>query len=96
MKQYYVYIMASWSRVLYVGVTGDLERRVFEHKQAAPARFTSKKVVTRLVYYEVHERADYAIEREKRIKTWRRQKKVALAEQMNPGWEDLAAAWYRE
>ena len=96
MKQYYVYIMASWSRVLYVGVTGDLERRVFEHKKGLLPGFTSKYNVTRLVYYAVHERADYAIEREKRINTWRRQKKVALVEQMNPGWEDLAAAWYRE
>lgn len=96
MKQYYVYIMASWSRVLYVGVTGDLERRVLEHKKGTLPGFTSKYHATRLVYYEVHEWAAYAIEREKRIKTWRRDKKVALVEGMNPAWDDLAAEWFRE
>lgn len=96
MKQYYVYIMSSWSRVLYVGVTSDLERRVLEHKKGLLPGFTSRYHVTRLVYYEVHERVAYAIEREKRIKAWRREKKVTLVQETNPGWEDLAATWYRE
>ncbi len=96
MKQYYVYIMASWSRVLYVGMTSDLERRVLEHRKGLLPGFTSRYRVTRLVYYEVHERVEHAMEREKRIKGWRREKKVVLVEGTNPGWEDLAAAWFRE
>jgi putative endonuclease len=96
MKQYYVYIMASWSRVLYVGVAGDLERRVTEHRNGILPGFTKQYNVTRLVYYEVHEQARHAIEREKRIKAWRRDKKIALIESMNPAWDDLAALWFRE
>jgi len=95
MKQYYVYIMASWSRVLYVGVTNDLERRVLEHKNGLLPGFTSRYRVTRLAYFETHERVTDAIEREKQIKGWRREKKVALIESMNPTWRDLAEDWFK-
>ena len=93
-RSFYVYIVASWRRVLYVGVTNDLVRRVWEHKEKVHEGFTSKYNVNRLVYYE--ETADVlaAIAREKQIKGWLRAKKVALIEGMNPGWEDLSEGWY--
>jgi putative endonuclease len=92
-SQYFVYIMASRSRVLYVGVTNDLQRRVWEHKNHAVAGFTDRYNVTRLVYFEEGASAIDAIAREKQIKGWRRAKKVALIESMNPAWADLSAQW---
>jgi putative endonuclease len=94
MKEYYVYIMTNVSRTLYTGVTGDLERRVCEHKQKLVPGFTSRYNITRLVYYEVTSDVHAALEREKQIKGWLRAKKVALIELRNPSWEDLSAAWY--
>ncbi len=91
--QYYVYILASYSRVLYVGVTNDLQRRVWEHKHHAVAGFTDKYNVTRLVYFEAGASAIDAIAREKQIKGWRREKKVALIESVNPSWKDLSEEW---
>jgi putative endonuclease len=91
MRQYYVYIMASISRVLYVGMTNDLVRRVSEHKGKVIAGFTAKYNVHRLVHYEVFGQVWEAIAREKRIKGWSRAKKVALIESGNPRWRDLAA-----
>jgi putative endonuclease len=88
-KQYYVYIMASISRVLYVGVSGDLTRRVWEHKEKQAPGFTEKYGVDRLVYYEATEDVLSAIAREKQIKGYRREKKLALIEAMNPEWNDL-------
>ena len=93
MKNYYVYILASKSRVLYAGVTNDLERRLFEHRQKLVPGFTAKYNVTRLVYSEHFESVRDAIAREKQIKAWRREKKVALIEGTNPGWCDLSEAW---
>jgi putative endonuclease len=93
MKQYYVYILASKSRALYIGVTNDLERRLFEHKQKLVKGFTSKYNVSRLAYYEVYENIRDAIAREKQIKSWRREKKVTLIESMNPQWRDLSEEW---
>ncbi|MDX1740521.1 MAG: GIY-YIG nuclease family protein [Rhodothermales bacterium] len=90
MKQYYVYIMSSKTRVLYVGVTGDLERRVAEHVAKTGSRFTTRYNVTRLVYTEAFDSAEDAIQREKQLKHWRRSKKVALVTAYNPDWEDLA------
>lgn len=91
MKTYYVYIMASISKVLYVGVTNDLSRRVAEHKSKQHRGFTARYNATRLVYYQTTNDISAAIAREKEIKRWRRSKKVALIEAMNPTWKDLAA-----
>jgi putative endonuclease len=88
-KQYYVYMTASISKVLYVGVTNDLVRRIWEHKEKLVSGFTDKYNVNRLVYFEVGVDALGAIAREKQIKAYRREKKVALIEALNPGWKDL-------
>ena len=88
-KQYYVYILSSISGVLYIGFTNDLKRRVWEHKQGLVEGFTKKYNVKKMVYYEITEDALVAIEREKQLKKWRREKKFALIEKMNPQWRDL-------
>ena len=88
-KQYYVYILSSASKVLYIGVTSDLAKRVYEHKQGEVEGFTKKYKVKRLVYYEVTNDVNGAIQREKQLKAWRREKKVKLIETMNPDWMDL-------
>jgi len=95
MKQYYVYIMTNHSGTLYVGVTNDLRRRVWEHKQKLIEGFTKRYNITRLIYYEETSDANAAIAREKQIKGWLRKKKVALIESVNPGWKDLSESWYR-
>ena len=89
MKQYYVYILASKSRALYTGVTNNLLRRVYEHKQGVGSEFAAKYNINRLVYYEYTGDVLAAIACEKQIKAWRRSKKVALIETMNPEWRDL-------
>jgi putative endonuclease len=91
-KRYYVYIMASRSRVTYVGVTGFLMPRVQQHK-SEEGGFTRRYQINRLVYYENFRYVNNAIARESEIKKWRREKKVALIESDNPTWEDLAADW---
>jgi putative endonuclease len=93
MRQFYVYIMASRSRVLYVGMTRDLHRRVFEHRTAETG-FTARYRVHRLVYWEATWNPIAAIAREKEIKKWVRSKKVALIRASNRKWRDLAATWY--
>jgi putative endonuclease len=93
--QYYVYILASISRVLYVGVTNDLERRVYEHKCKLLPGFTSRYHVDRLVYFAESADVIAAIEYEKRIKGWKRSKKIALIELENPHWRDLSVDWSR-
>jgi len=94
-KQFYVYIMTNRPRshVLYTGITGDLSRRVFEHKNKLVPGFTSRYNLTRLAYYERFFYPDAAIDREKEIKGWRRSKKIRLIESMNPHWNDLAERW---
>jgi len=92
-KQYYVYTMASKSRVLYVGVTNNLQRRVEQHKQKVVEGFTHKYNVTRLVYYEMTNDVHAALAREKQIKSWRRSKKIELIESVNPTWQDLSEEW---
>jgi putative endonuclease len=92
-KRYYVYILASKNRVLYVGVTGFLMARVLQHKSGECEGFTQRYKVNRLVYFEVFQYVNNAIARETEIKKWRREKKVALFEADNPTWEDLAADW---
>ena len=94
MKQYYVYIMASRSRTLYTGVTNDLERRVFEHKEKLVPGFTAKYKIERLVYFEVTQDIHAAIFREKQIKGWTRTKKLTLIASGNPTWNDLSASWF--
>jgi len=87
---FYVYILASQRNgTLYVGVTNDLARRVFEHRTGAVRGFTAMYGVKMLVWYEVHPSVVEAIAREKRIKRWRRAWKLALVEEMNPDWVDL-------
>jgi putative endonuclease len=92
-KLYHVYILASRSRTLYTGVTNDLMRRTFEHRQGLVPGFTSRYRIHRLVYFETFRDARAAIAREKQIKAWNRAKRVALVEAKNPTWEDFGAEW---
>src|SRR5437764_8995068 len=89
MKTYYVYSLSSRSGVLYVGITNDLERRVREHKLKLVPGFTARYNVNRLLWYEAFANVNEAIEAEKRIKGWRRDKKLALIVEQNPGMIDL-------
>lgn len=90
-KFYFVYIMASKRNgTLYVGVTNDLIRRAYEHKNKTKEGFTSRHDVSRLVYFETHEDVNEAIKREKQLKKWRRKWKLNLIEEHNPYWNDLA------
>jgi putative endonuclease len=89
MKTYWVYILASRTRVTYVGVTGSLVRRVAQHRAGKASRFTARYGVLRLVHVEHTDDVLAAIRREKEVKGWRREKKVALIEAANPLWEDL-------
>lgn len=86
---YYIYIMASVSNVLYIGITNDLIRRVDEHKDEINGGFSRKYKTHKLVYYEWFTDVNYAILREKEIKKWRREKKVGLIEKENSRWDDL-------
>ena len=92
-RLYYVYIVASKSRVLYVGMTGFLMNRVLRHGSGEGGAFTRKYRVNRLVYYECFHQVGNAIARETEMKKWRREKKIALIEKQNPTWEDLAETW---
>ena len=89
----YVYILANKSRQLYVGVTNNIVRRMYEHVTNT-CDFTSRYRITRLVYFEEYQTPIAAIEREKRLKAMLRSKKVAMIEQGNPAWNDLAAGWF--
>ena len=87
---YFVYIMASRKNgTLYVGVTNDLIRRVFEHREGSVAGFTKRYDIKDLVYFEEHDEPRNAIQREKNIKHWSRAWKLALIERQNPDWQDL-------
>jgi putative endonuclease len=93
-RVFYVYILASDTRDLYVGVTNNLIRRIAEHRQGAdPYRYVFRHDTTRLVHVEAAGEARDAIRREKQLKTWTRRRKLALIQRTNPEWEDLAAAW---
>ncbi len=91
MKQFYVYILSSLSnKMLYIGVTNNLERRGFEHKtEGNSISFTKRFKIHKLVYYEIYEDILLAIQREKQLKKWNRQWKVRLIETLNPNWIDL-------
>lgn len=93
MKSYFVYIMTNRSKTLYTGVTNNLERRVYEHKNKLVAGFTSKYNITKLVYYEETSDVHSALAREKQIKGWLRAKKIALIEAENSEWKDLSLEW---
>jgi len=93
--RYFVYLLASKSRRLYVGVTNDLERRIYEHKQKLADGFTKTYKIDRLVHFEETSDVLVAMEREKQIKGLLRAKKIALIESSNPTWEDLSEAWYK-
>ena len=91
--EYYVYILTNSSRTLYIGVTNDLVRRVYQYRQKLVEGFTKKYNVSWLVYYEQTQDVKAAILREKQIKAWRREKKVELVDVMNPEWKDLSSGW---
>ena len=92
--QYYVYILANWNNeVLYIGVTNDLERRLYEHKMKLVDGFAEKYNVNKLVYYEYTNEVEAAIAREKQLKGWKRAKKDVLVARMNPEWKDLTENW---
>lgn len=93
-KRYYVYILASRSRNLYIGVTNNLLRRIVEHRLGLLPGFTSRYKIFRLVHYEVFGDVRLAIAREKEIKSWRREKKEWLVKKHNPTWVDRAADWF--
>jgi putative endonuclease len=92
---YHVYIMSNPRRtVLYVGITGDLYQRVYHHKYRLIDGFTKKYLCVDLVYFEETSDVNEAITREKQLKGWRRDRKAALIETMNPEWKDLSEDWY--
>ena len=88
---YYIYILTNWTnKVIYIGVTNDLSRRIFEHKNKLNNGFTKKYNLDKLVYFELFSEINDAIRREKELKKWRREKKNKLVETMNPDWRDLS------
>ena len=91
---YFTYIVASRSHTLYIGVTGDLHKRIFEHKWREHDGFAAKYNCDRLVWFGSYQDVRTAIDREKQLKGWRREKKIALIEKMNPAWIDLSKDWY--
>jgi putative endonuclease len=94
MRTYVVYILANRNRRLYIGVTSDLQRRVWQHKQGTVDGFTRRFRVDRLVYFEQTPNIRAAIAREKQLKRWPRWRKVRLIELSNAGWLDLANDWF--
>ena len=90
MRSYYVYILSSTNKVLYVGVTNNLERRIYEHKNKLIDGFTAKYNVNKLVYYEETTDVNVALNREKEIKGWSRSKKISLIERNNFAWDNLS------
>jgi putative endonuclease len=87
---YYVYLLASKKHgTIYLGVTNDLVRRVYEHRTKAVPGFTTRYGIGKLVWFEIHDTAEAAITREKELKKWRRDWKIRLIEEQNPGWGDL-------
>lgn len=95
-RELFIYIMASPTRNTYIGVTNNLERRVWQHKNGATPGYASKIGATKLVYVETYPDIRDAIAREKALKDWRREKKIVLIEAQNPFWNDLSRGWYEE
>jgi putative endonuclease len=96
--KFWVYILVSRTGTLYVGITGYFDRRISQHKMDSIQGFTSKYKIHRLVYYETYDQVQRAIGREKQLKGWRREKKIArsMIEKVNPRWQNLAENWGRE
>ncbi len=92
-RHYFVYIVGSISGTLYIGLTNNLDRRVLQHKQHEIEGFTKDYDVDRLLFFESYDDVRIAINREKQLKGWRREKKVALIEKINPAWADLTGSW---
>jgi putative endonuclease len=92
-SDYWVYILASKHRTLYTGMTNDLERRLFDHREGLVRGFSRKYNIHHIVYFEWTDNPLAAIEREKQIKGWSRGKKIALIETKNPDWRDLSESW---
>ncbi len=95
-KWFYMYIVSNRSKTLYTGFTGNLKKRVYEHKTGAFDGFTKRYKIDRLVYFERFKYANNGIGREKQVKRWTRVKKIQLVVSMNPTWKDLAEDWYPE
>jgi putative endonuclease len=91
---YFTYIVASRSRTLYIGMTNNLEKRVFQHKWKEHEGFSAQYNCDRLVWFERYQDVQHAIAREKQLKGWRRSKKIALIESANSAWVDLSREWY--
>ena len=95
MKDYYIYILTNKTNTtLYIGVTNDLERRVYEHKNKMIKGFSSRYNLNKLVYFEACSSVDDSISREKQLKGWRRTKKEEIINMQNPQWKDLAEHWF--
>ncbi len=93
-RSYYIYILTNWNdKVMYIGMTNNLERRVYEHKNKLIKGFTKKYNVNKLVYFEQTNDINAALEREKEIKKWRREKKNNLVMSINSEWKDLSESW---
>lgn len=92
-RQYFVYIMASLSGTLYIGVTNDLYKRTYQHKNDLIKGFTKKYGCHKLVYFEETSDVESAIAREKQLKSWNRAKKEFIIKKLNPHWKDLSASW---
>jgi len=93
-RYYCVYIMGSLTGTLYIGVSGNLQKRVFPHKFRHYEGFTARYEVVRLLYFESYDDVHKALAREKQLKGWSRAKKIALFERRNPQWKDLASEWH--
>ncbi|MCX7803547.1 MAG: GIY-YIG nuclease family protein, partial [Meiothermus ruber] len=95
-KTYWVYILASHKRVLYVGMTSNIAKRMYEHRHKLTGGFTARYNVNQLVYYEQTNQVEEAIRREKQIKGWRREKKLELIRTFNPSWRDFSEVFLSE
>lgn len=92
-SSYFIYIISSYSGVLYIGVTNNLQRRVYEHKNELVDGFSKKYKCKKLVYFEEYQDINLAIAREKQLKNWNRKKKEWLIKKLNPDFKDLSEAW---
>ena len=93
MENFFVYIVSSNSKRIYIGMTNDLDRRLYEHKHKLIKGFTAKYNMDKLVYYEVFSSVQQAIDRETQLKGWLRERKINLIESLNPSWKDLSENW---
>jgi putative endonuclease len=93
-RDFYVYLLTNRTGTLYTGMTNDIQRRMYEHKNKLVEGFTKKYNIDMLVYYEVTSDVGEALTREKQVKAWRRSKRIALIESVNPQWQDLSEGWF--